>query len=206
MADTARPRGWPPNVPTQAEIDELTPSQDCQILARRRLCWIQEDARARVEEAVEIERREHFRRQKMNAAVIRDGHPPGENYFPCNILCPICHPELPEEATKKEPPLAVRDLRAGVSKHATVGKRGVCRECGSRCSNPRWIYDTVECRLAARKKRNLRACEECKGTLPEGSRKDKRFCSNRCKLRSVRQRRKDATSFTSNAGEPGQHG
>ena len=183
MADTARPRGWPPNVPTQAEIDELTPSQDCQILARRRLCWIQEDAQARVEEAIEIERREHYRRQKMNAAVIRDGHPPGENYFPCNILCPICHPEpeLKEESTSR---LDIRDLRAGVSKHATPGKRGTCKQCGTKCSSKRWVYCSTECKAAARKKRNLRACEWCKGTLPEGSRKDKRYCNNVCRQRA----------------------
>ena len=204
MADTpVRPPGWPPNVKTQAEVAELSDiSPDCQFLARRRLLWMAEREKGQLEAAIEVERKAHYERQKAAAYALRE-----HGYVieaKCTILCPVCHPELPEP-TKKKPLLEVRDLRHQ-SKHATPGRRGTCRECGKKCSNPRWILCSAECKTAARKKRNLRACKWCQGTLPEGSRRDREYCGSVCKQRARRQRRKNATSFASNLEEPGQHG
>jgi hypothetical protein len=145
----------------------------------------EEAARQRaVEERRRQEQKEHDRLQKLNAALIRD-YGDAAGCFTCPPACSICHPPAPEAEKKND--LTLRDLRAGKRK----GKRGTCKVCGKKCKSPRRVLcDDEECRKESRRQRMVRTCVVCQGPLPEGSRKDKQYCSESCKQKAYRKRKK----------------
>ncbi|OFW62607.1 MAG: hypothetical protein A2Y74_08380 [Actinobacteria bacterium RBG_13_63_9] len=155
---------------------------------KRRMAYLADKEAAQQELDDKLLRETHAHNLKMNANLRREyGDKAGE--FTCPPQCPICHPPAILPEVKRS--LDIRDLRAGVSKHATPGKRGTCKQCGKKCSNRRWVYCSTECKVAARKERNLRSCEWCSGSLPEGSRKDKKYCSAKCSVAAYRKRKRD---------------
>jgi hypothetical protein len=140
---------------------------------------------AQHEEALEAERSAHHARQKMNARALRE-YGDGTEPFKCNPRtvppCPICFPPAPKEEPKGS--LDIRDMRH-ISKHGTPGKRGTCKVCGEKCSSRRWIYCSVEHRKEGRRLAKLRFCV-CGTPLPEGSRLDRKWCSEPCRKRHQR--------------------
>ena len=188
MADTpARPPGWPPNVKTQAEVAELSDiSPDCQFLARRRVRWMAEREKGQLEAAIEAERKEHFRRAKLNAAQVRDGLcPPGFISFPCTMLCPVCHPPVEGKPVQRSD-LATVDLRP----NAPVRKRRrkkVCKVCGGPLRSKRFTYCGPACRYGPKDAVHLpppRRCAFC-GQPTKG----RKYCNKSCECKDYRRRK-----------------
>jgi hypothetical protein len=155
------------------------------------------DAEARRQEALElIAVQQCTRHRKLNSALARDGR--GGRFSLCGLrACPHCGPLLPPEEPEEEKaaPCDVRDLRAdSKAKHGVPGKRGICRVCGKPCSSKRWLYCSTECKAEARKQRKVRLCA-CGEPIPEGSRKDRRYCTEECRQRAYRKRRRERSSY-----------
>jgi len=140
-------------------------------------------ARADRDAAIEQAREQHYRRQKLYAAVLRDvGAVIPLN---CDTDCPICHPPAPAH----DPAIEIRDLRGGAAtKKRPSGKKGTCRICGKICLKS--LYYHKACRLEPPPtKKPIPTCRWCAHPLPEGSSPLRKWCSVSCCSKAQRARR-----------------
>lgn len=152
---------------------------------------------AEAEKTTKLLRHNHARNVRLQASLNKQYGDKAPK-LQCSPACRQCFPDQPEqEKAGLLTTTDLRDLRARKGK-GLKGKRGICKVCGKKCSNPRWVYCSNECKAEARRQRKARVCEcGCGQMLPEGSRADRRYYNQTCKLRAERARRRARKLATS---------
>ena len=150
-------------------------------------------ARADRDAAIEAAREQHYRHQKLYAAVLRDvGAVIPLN---CDKCCPICYPFVPPP---QDSSLEVHDLRGlPVKKGKSLsGKRGICKRCGGKIiglPNARhlWYHPNADCGNPLTKPPVIeRRCLGCNKVLEHPS-PQQRHCGTNCRQRAYYYRHRD---------------